>query len=335
MDFTPAGLVADSTFKTGADDRGEAGDYYNDAPGLRNNIDRAVSSFMSGFLGRIGLNSKSLINTVKTIASGSFKNGSLTDKLDGLMRANGTSLSALTSSTQKQLLGQMGMDPKLVNSFTADIGGTIRRIQNADFHSVSGMLEMVSSISKGTVFGQLVNQSAEVAMISGLIAEASKYRLGEVTDILLKEVKDPSTRYGVYASVGKNFQPDGSIDSLVSMVDAHPEMASSLLSRNPSLPSTVLSTYRFERGLTPDQYPDKLAKIERFLNATFPTWLTVDRNGKQVYNLNVFSTLSTDARTLFLSSDKYIVPVTAAKAIKSKDKTVLFKEHYPYMPLRF
>lgn len=337
MDFNSDGSIISSIFGEGANSSLEATDVFGESTSsLRNTAAGIVNSILGKLTGGLGNRKGALLGVAKTLSSSSFRNGSNTDRLNSLLGHVGTNISDLSKRTQSTLLNQIGFDPQAAARMTTKINGVVHQFSPENLGDATRAFNMLGGLLKDSDFGPLINQSATVAMFSNLMQEAASWHMPEITDLILKDVAnnhDRQTRVNLYANAGENFTQGTSISYLYQLVDANPGTATALVQRNPKLPITLLSGYRFDPKVTPRQYPEKLKELETVMDAVSPNWFETDRGDHKVFNLETFHGISQDGKTLLSSNPKYTVVLAIANNFSKQTTKSIMKKYYPYLPV--
>lgn len=337
MAFPIEGIATSSIFGEGANAQLEAVDTFGAVTSdLRNTAEGIVNGILGKLTSGLGNRKGALLGIAKTLTSSSFRNGSNTDRLNSLLGHAGTSLGDLSKRTQGELLKQIGFNPQDAARMTTKINGVVQQFSPSNLGDATRTFNMLSGLLKDSDFGPIISQSATVAMFSNIMQEAANWHMPEITDLILRDVAnnhDRNTRINLYANAGENFTQGTSISYLYQLVDAHPGSASAIVQRNPRLPITLLSGYRFDPKVTPRQYPEKLKELETVMDAVSPNWFETDRGDHKVFNLETFHNISADGKKLLSSSPRYTVVLAIANNFSKQSTKTIMKKYYPYLPV--
>lgn len=323
-------LVSSPIWQTGAKDTVKAVDVYStNQADLVNDFPSRVTSFVKTLTTGIGFNNKTISNIVKTVTSSSFDKGTAITKIDSLLKSSGLSFNSLSSNVQTAVIQQLGIDSKTYNSGKALIGGAYTDIKDKNYKTLTGISSMLRGYLGEEVVSKLIDDSTEIAYVTSMLDSVDSWDMPATIDRIVKKVSSNENKAAIYKNVGANYTGSYSVDNIEALIKASPNDASALTASQPNLANLILANYKFKSGTTPTDYPRLTTQLVFILNELKPNWFQSTRNGADVLNLSVFSTISDDGYTLLTLSDSYHLPVMLAKLYPKEKIDVTAKRFYP------
>ena len=328
--------ITQSIFQGSPHDAVAAVDVYKDRSGdTVNNYRSTTEGYISKITKGLGANKKSLLNITKAITSSSFSKADTFGKMDAILKASGSGLSikTLNDDAKNTLASFMGKDGEYINQLQVKIGNTIHDINSKKYTTAAGLMGMLKSITGDGLIGELVDKESEVAYFSGLLSEASEWGSEEIIDTVINKVNDSKTRRLIYSRYGEHYTSSQSLEGIEALIKANPGDAQTLTQKRPNLPLTILAGYKFKKGTTPADYPDRLRQLLYVLDHLMPNWSYSQRGDHQIANLAMLVKASDDAKLLLSTDDRYRAPVLIAGDYPSVTTTRSIKNFYPKIAL--
>lgn len=323
--------LARSVFQGNSKDTLAVVDAYGQSSGdVVNAYQSLTQSYFDKVMKGLGTNNKSLLSAVKVLTSSKFDKLSSLDKLDSLLKTQGLSTATITNDMKSVLSNALGEDGQFVDHLQVKIGDTYKQLQNGDYKTATGFMSMAKGLLGDKVIGSVIDQEAELAYFTGMLTEADRWGMPESIDLITKKIKDDKTRKNVLTRYGQKYSGTStSVASLETLIRNYPNDVASLTAKRPDLALTVIQSYTLDAGVTPAGYAAKLTQLVYVLDHLMPNWLYVYRGSNQIYNLTVFAKASTDAKRLFQSDSRYLVPATVAGNYPTKRASAIIKSFYP------
>ena len=319
--------IANPVFNGSPLDDLQAVDVYNEvADSVRNSFTTQFSAFGQSLQDSLGQLTGGLGSLRSDLQNGATNVTNATQRIKDTLRGARGDLDKLRDGLMNGIIESTGVDVDGLKELKVSIEGEIRRFKAADLDSAKGIMSLARDLTGNDVFN-LVDLGAEVGLFRGVLEEVSAWGIPELVDSVLGEIDDPLIRRQVVQASTGVLGTNGDIDSIEAILNQ--VGAAPLTAGRPDFPKRVLQRYKFKKGTTPENYPDRLAQLVGVMNRLQFDWLWTQRNGEAVWNLSVIQHASADARTLFLSTDEYRTPMLIAGHYTAVPVTTLMRDTYP------
>lgn len=204
------------------------------------------------------------------------------------------------------------------------------QIKDDDPVTVQSVMDVIQDTTGGGAF-KGTNLEADAAILHGAIDQLNKWKVPELADKVIKDIKDKQLLKEVARRSAMQLANSGNIDAIESLIrEIGPE---ALMSQNPLLPETLLRVYRFPGKTTPTQYPPLLTQLIWVLDQLRPGWLHLTRGEELIWNLDILTNASDNARLLLSTSDDHRTPALIARSYRRNSAANLLSKMYPMMPI--
>jgi len=319
--------IARPAFNGSPTDSLQAVDVYGEvSDSVRNKFTTQFSAFGQSLQESLGRVQNQLIGVGNQLNAGTVDYATATQRVKSILRGARGDLDTIGDDLKDSILEGVGIDPTKAKQLKVNLESGVQRIRDADLNNAQGVMALLRDVTGNDVFSVL-DLDAEVGVLRGVLEEVSAWGVPELVDSVLSEIDDPEVRRQVVQASTDRLSQDSDIDgieAILNQVDA-----SALTANRPDFPKKVLERYKFTSGVTPDQYPDKLAQLVGVMDKLHPDWFWTRRGGEDVWNLSIIRTASDDAKQLFYSDPDYRTPALIAPLYPEKEFTALARKLYP------
>jgi len=330
--------LAPGFLENGPDEALAATDVYGlSDSSILNNAKSGISDMASKAFDTIRKSSGSLLtDLVKAKLRGddnavnNFKDN-LSSRVLGTLGGKSGILDSLAPDLKNSVMGAFGLNGSDFNSAMVEIGGVLRRVDAENMDATRSILTLANNLTRTSVVGRVVDIAAESSLLAGVVREAINLGVPDIVDILIEnakttEVGEIAMRANMIVAIEK-----GDLATIQTMVTRMGREG--YLSYVPDAIRQIGSYYRIPSTLAETDYPTELNRMLQIFNQLDPHWREVDRGGTSISSLAVYSGLSEDARTLFLTDPSLQLEVAVATGYTNLlDGRVMLKNAYPLAP---
>lgn len=279
-------------------------------------------------------NSPQLVSQMTQLVVG-VKNGTMSKeqalgRLASVVGGNNGVLSKLSNTIKSGMLNQLGIEGKQADAVMSTIGGVVRVAQYGDLSRLDSMIDIFGVVTGNEDLMQMTDLTAEAAFLGGLMKEAISLGVPDAITLLMDQASNDEQRYRIaYDNLGLGIN-SGDVLTMGAMVD---RLGSAVIrSTYPGFVKDFLSRYRRPLGVTGDQYPTVKAEMIAMFVKVDSQWDKALYGSSYIPSLAIFSTISDDARAVFMSTPAHQVQVQLAAYAKEVDIINWIKQNYPYFP---
>lgn len=326
--------LSNTVFQTNGRDTMVVQDAYrisNDAP--KNTVFDSLKGVYSDGIQGLKTNTSSVKELTNLILSA--KRGTV-DKMDMFERAlgaMGSSLPSLLGSIGGALKNQLAsvagtlIGPDAEKNVNILYGNLDKIIKVAGVNDIEGLADVLGELTGNSDLMRVINIEAEAAILGGLAQQLMRYGIPELIDDVMAQSASDEAIKKAYQFVSTDSIVGTDLDTINRVLDKIGLAA--YLEVNPDPIKNILSMFYFGTDDTIDKWPAKRALLISTLNRINPHWQEYNRNGTYVKDLNVFTTASTDAKTLFRMADPEAMLSMVAPSFLSSNCGSVLKALYP------
>lgn len=348
-------LATPSFFGTPTDEVQQVDAYSQISPEVRNKLVSGVGEFEEGF-GSILNNAIKSVKDIGSKLTGSPINiQEAKQRIEGALKGSRSDIQYISQTLENSIFGELtgaSGGPGYTRTATSMANEIKLIIDNKDilfnqdgFQGVNSIINFLNDLGGSNTLIKTFDLGAEAAVLFGVLTEVSAWGIPDLIDETFGARKvynddgswrydysyDDQFRFTLGKRVSSELSPNASLDVILRILEHAGD--GSLLAENPTFIETMMSSYTLPVDTDPSMYPEILSKFELILDKLQPEWLYINRGDEKVYNLGTFNKLSDHTQLVFLSKEKYYVPVMLGPLYQPKQAIQLLKEFYPNIPI--
>lgn len=333
------GRLASTVFQNNAKSAMVVEDAYNISTGeTRNSVFDSVKGIYSDSVKGLYANKGSIRELASIITQA--KAGTLT-KADMLERALGAMGSSLPS-----LLGQLG--GSLFNGISGAAASILGEgasqtisvlyknaeilIKAANITDAQDSAEFLAALTGNDDLMRIVNVQAESAVFGGILNSLMQFGIPELIDDAVDQAQSETVKRNALAYLSTSAVNGSDLAIINKVIDRIGIIA--FLEQNPDAINRTLASFFFGSKDTIETWPAKRLELLTLLNRIDSHWSDYLRNGTYIKNLEPFSVMSADAKTLMMMADPERTLTMAAAQYQVRNVADVIHELYPNAYLR-
>lgn len=273
-----------------------------------------------------------VLRTASDLKSGVITKEQALDRIGyGLNSGTLLKLASKAGPTLEKIATKIGVHPELIGQFKYSFGESVRYIESGDGYDSYGSqshFEIARELLGNPELMRAVDLESEAATLSGLFDDAVRYGFYDLFEYVKQQNQYDRVSFSVAVMSASSMAVFGGDIAAVEEILKHISVEE-FLGENPDAIKSILSTYRLSYKTTPDQYPAKLAQLTGVLTRLNAHWYETTLHGTWVIDYDVMSTISADAKTLFLTDDVLRPLVLVAPFYRAQSPITLGAQMYP------
>lgn len=274
-------------------------------------ISKAVSTAVGG--------KKGLINSIAL--------GSITDALTNVgfsKNAKEIAGELLGARDPNNLLGLIGAsDPQM--KILVDGIGVVRSAKDLD--TAQGISNMLGALTGNTELVKVLALQPQALVLKTLLDDATSLRIPSLVDTILGTIEEESQKKQLLYSLAPKAAENSDLYTIELIMDS---LGGYNLNRTyPDLTNSIVTNWTTLSGLSPTE--EDITSLLTTLNKLNPDWYYTKRNGKKVYNLDLFSVVSPHAEHAFKTNPELLVPLALSGKYTPQEVRTLFKKQRPWI----
>lgn len=229
----------------------------------------------------------------------------------------------------KSAVGQAtGIPAQLLNRADVVINGVTRSIATGDIKSASTLFDLVGTVVNDSQLVNFLDVGAKTSLLSQVMREAMELGVPEAIDIVVSKANanDKSALYAL-GSVVDTAVTTGNVSTVQLMVNNLGRDV--IVSQYPQAVPQILASYAYTKDPVEANMRPMYDELLTVLRGIDPNWDKYNRNGEWVTNLNAFSGISNDARTLFSRYGEFSIAVLLGPQYPQTTILTQLKTMYP------
>lgn len=198
-----------------------------------------------------------------------------------------------------------------------------------DIDSINDLSKLINTIATNDEFAKVIDLRAQFSILSSIMSESSRLGITGVIDSVVDNITDTKDKKKFLLSELNTYLKYCNLEAITKCVSLAGGKA--ILARAPDAINQILTNYRFATTTKPSQYADLLDDLVALLTSIDSHWNQYIRAGVWVSNLEPFTKISNDAKSLFMVSDDYWDKVALAPDYPAKSIKELAKINYPFL----
>ena len=255
------------------------------------------------------------------------------ERLNGIFGKYGTSLTALSAPIQNSILSALPAGTaEMAVKIGVHAGNAYDTYQTVkDVRDVRGALDALERFTGDYGLGEIIDFSSEIAFLKVMNDEMVSLGHPGILDVIDERLnRDPSgnLRKDYYVATWDTYVRGSRVDQLRKILESiEPSV---IMGYHPGTVRTLLSKYTFPSVANPSRYDELRTELLEVLNKLDINWGKYRRGSDWVWDLDAFSTMSTDATKLLQTEDLYRDPIAVARGYQSMDVVQNIKSMYPH-----
>ena len=299
--------------------------------GIADELSKMVSSAVSG----VKLDPAALASRVIDSLGGnsSMLNGltsSLTSSLSGGLQFGTGGLPTLSGAAEALVLSA-GVDPAIYTQVIGVVGGVAHEFDTNSPQDAQGVFNLISSFTGNSELAQMIDVGAEANVLSATFGELISLGLPEAIPLVIEQAGTAEAAgYALRANLPRALAASDLQTTALVVEKLGIEQVTADV---PNAAQRLLHSYKLPKGTPSSAYADRYAELSDLLDVLQPGWGTVKRDGAAISDLELFSTASRDALTLFNTEPSYAVAAIIAPFYPEVNLIQQAKRNYPRTPL--
>lgn len=220
------------------------------------------------------------------------------------------------------ILGQTNEDLKIV------VGG-IETVMEGDLSTVTGVAELLQQITGNSDLIKVLDLTGKIAAFTSAIDIAMEFRIPEIIDLLIDDIKDEKEQRRVRLSSCMSAARHSDLDFIIACCNDSKIGTHAVISTFPDLVTVILENFKF----TNEEEINNHAASMKLVNLIFrlkPKWLEYSRNGKKIASVQSMGKISDNAVTALSLDERTLIAANIAKAFPPTDsiKETLITRNY-------
>lgn len=321
---------------------------------------------ISNLMGAAG-NIATAAGIVSFVSTGKLDKDYIVDKLGSTLKIDTTFLAKTPIANAGKLLQSMGLvDEKtanlltgkdssmsLVDIYTTAHNGyktTVKNVKKVGdgfeqmgkdfekyikddlFDSFSSFTNALNSINPEIAnFVNTIGMGEELALLRDVVNQSVALEIPGLVDSIIRDIKDEDVQKAVLVQALPNAVDNGNLELMAVTLDL--VSADTITGIYPEIVNDILKGYKDSTETINLTLAEKGDVLFGILDKIDPKWLYTVRNGTEVYNLDVFKTMSDSAKKITIHSNRDDVRTLAmiGHHFKPEAPLVVAKRYYPYL----
>lgn len=199
-----------------------------------------------------------------------------------------------------------------------------------DIKSIDDLLGVASRLSGMDGLGELLDISAQMSVVKGLVDKANELKIPALANSLLDTIKNPTDRKIIEIASALGAASGSNMTALDTMLEKYG--SDNIRGLYPEIVGTLLSNYKLPDG-APFATPAQAADLVTMCNELDIGWFQTERNGVMVPQTEKLLGLSKDAREVLMKNNTLKPIIMMAEEFQKIDLIALARRQYPRTPI--